>query len=389
MKSRHLLFSLALLASLSLFWAGCSPDASQVTAPTADHQDVTTMEKGLGRFGAVIATQNAYTPALMASENVVGTAVGLTDDGRSAIMVLTVQPMGAALPTELEGHPVVEMVTGRLHPISGLDRNQPIWPTGNGPGGGGGGGGTSTLPHDYEQSLPIQLGTTGGWQYDLANGYCCGGTFGSLITDGSNYYVLSNTHVLAMDIVLGGNNRVATIGDSCIHPALIDVGCVAANATSVATLASLKSLPQSNVDAAIARIIPGAVQTTGSILEIGTLSNNTVAAYVNQTVKKSGRTTGLTHSYVTALNGTVSIAYEDECAGNSAFTHTFYGQIVIANSRSSFLAGGDSGSLMVEDVDTNPRAVGLLFAGSSLTAIANPIDEVLDYFGSNYTMVGN
>ena len=41
---------------------------------------------------------------------------------------------------------------------------------------------------------------------------------------------------------------------------------------------------------------------------------------------------------------------------------------------------------MVEDVATNPRAVGLLFAGSSSIAIANPIGAVLDKFG--VTMVG-
>ena len=41
---------------------------------------------------------------------------------------------------------------------------------------------------------------------------------------------------------------------------------------------------------------------------------------------------------------------------------------------------------MVEDVTTNPRAVGLLFAGSSSTAIANPIDQVLSFLGA--TMVG-
>jgi hypothetical protein len=41
---------------------------------------------------------------------------------------------------------------------------------------------------------------------------------------------------------------------------------------------------------------------------------------------------------------------------------------------------------MVEDVATNPRAVGLLYAGSSSIAIANPINDVLSYF--NVTMVG-
>jgi len=52
-----------------------------------------------------------------------------------------------------------------------------------------------------------------------------------------------------------------------------------------------------------------------------------------------------------------------------------------------FIAAGDSGSLMVEDVDVNPHAVGLLFAGSSTTAIANPIDDVLKSFG--VSMVGS
>jgi hypothetical protein len=83
----------------------------------------------------------------------------------------------------------------------------------------------------------------------------------------------------------------------------------------------------------------------------------------------------------------VSVAYENECAGGSAFTKTFTGQIVIRNRGSRFLNSGDSGSLMVEDVSTHARAVGLLFAGSSQSAIANPIGQVLSFLGA--TMVGN
>jgi len=41
---------------------------------------------------------------------------------------------------------------------------------------------------------------------------------------------------------------------------------------------------------------------------------------------------------------------------------------------------------MVENADTNPRAVGLLFAGSRSLAVANPIDEVLTKLG--VSMVG-
>ena len=129
------------------------------------------------------------------------------------------------------------------------------------------------------------------------------------------------------------------------------------------------------------------VRPDGAILEIGTISSSTVAASINQAVKKSGRTTGLTRSRVSGLNATISVAYDNECAGGAAFTKTFTGQIVITNRGSKFLNSGDSGSLMVEDVTTNPRAVGLLFAGSSSTAIANPINQVLTFLGA--TMVGN
>ena len=76
-----------------------------------------------------------------------------------------------------------------------------------------------------------------------------------------------------------------------------------------------------------------------------------------------------------------------------AFTKTFTGQIVIANDGGSFLSSGDSGALMVEDVDASPRAVGLLFAGSSTSAAANPIDEVLQFVSGKMSgvaaMVGN
>jgi len=41
---------------------------------------------------------------------------------------------------------------------------------------------------------------------------------------------------------------------------------------------------------------------------------------------------------------------------------------------------------MVQDVATNPKAVGLLFAGSSSLAVANPIGQVLSFLGA--TMVG-
>ena len=250
-------------------------------------------------------------------------------------------------------------------------------------GGGKGGGGVS---HTALQTPPVQLGTSGGNVRDIANGFCCSGTLGALVTDGTNQFILSNTHVFAGDSVIGGNGRTAARGDDINQPGLIDANCQANGTNIVADLSDWAEFNTAdNVDAAIAQVRAGMVRPDGAILEIGTLSENTVSAAVNMKVKKSGRTTRLTRSTISGLNATITVGYSDECAGDS-FTDQFTGQILISNRGSRFLNSGDSGSLMVEDVSTNPRAVGLLYAGSSSIAVANPIQHVLNTF--NVQMVG-
>jgi hypothetical protein len=324
---------------------------------------------------AVMAVQAAETANLMARPGILGTAVGLDAAGAPALVVYVDRDaenagdVVRALPAQMRGVATKVELTDKFRAMA-----KP------------GSGGNPSL-HRAKQSTPIQLGTSGGWRHDLANGYCCGGTLGSLVQIGGEQYILSNYHVLEADITAGGNGITAQTGDPVIQPALIDVGCNAANAQTVATLVVKKSLPNnSNVDAAIAKVEPNMVASDGSILQIGPLSAQIIGASLKQAVKKSGRTTGLTRSSVSGLNATISVTYENECAGGTAFTKTFTGQIVISNRNSSFLAGGDSGSLMVEDVSNRPRALGLLFAGSSTSAIANPINEVLTFLGA--TMVG-
>jgi len=325
------------------------------------------------RVRDVIVVQRTVTPELMALDGILGTAVG-EDDAGNVGLVIFVNSEGAnpgevirSLPASIRGVGVSGRLTEPFRALAGKP------------------GGSS---YTAKQTPPIKLGTSGGWGHDLANGYCCGGTLGSLININGEQYILSNFHVLESDIVPGGNGRVKQDGDSVIQPGLIDVGCNVANAQSVATLVVRNALPASNVDAAIAKVVNGMVDPSGAILGIGTLSAQTQTAFLNQPVKKSGRTSGLTRSNIAGLNATVSVTYDNECAGGTAFTKTFTGQIIVNNrvKGKSFLAGGDSGSLMAEDVATNPKAVGLLYAGSSAYAIANPIDEVLAFFGA--TMVG-
>jgi hypothetical protein len=239
--------------------------------------------------------------------------------------------------------------------------------------------------HKARQPRPIQLGVSGGNASDIANGYCCSGTLGALVTDGQRQYILSNTHVFAGDVTPGGNGRVSSVGDDIDQSGLIDAACQYIASDIVADVTEWASFGEFNIDAAIAEARPSQVRSDGAILDIGTVANTTAAAFVGQKVKKSGRTTGLTRSSISGLNATVNVGYTDECAGND-FTVSYTGQLLISNSGSRFLNSGDSGSVMVEDVATNPRAVGLLFAGSSSIAIANPINDVLNHFG--VSMVG-
>jgi len=358
-----------------VFLQGCSREQEQPTTlqqpdEFSRPQEVV-LSKANPQVRATMTIQERNTGKLMEHPDIVGTATGLNEKGELAILVFTVKPLGrTVIPEKIEGIPVVEEVTGIFRALKGK------------PGGGGG----TKVDHRAKQTPPIELGTSGGWGYDLANGYCCGGTLGALVTKGGVQYILSNYHVFESDIVSGGNGRVATTGDPIIQPGLIDVKCDKSKAQNVATLVVSSSLPNNNVDAAIAQIISGMVKTDGSILEIGVISKSTTSAYLKQAVKKSGRTTGLTRSKVTGLNATVSVSYDNECAGGTAFTKTFTGQIILKNNGSRFLAGGDSGSLLVEDTETTPKAVGLLFAGSRTSAVANPIDDVLSFLGCS--MVG-
>lgn len=324
---------------------------------------------------AVIAVQREVTADWMRQPEVLGTAVTLDSNGATALTVYVDRDARRAaetvrrLPQQFRGVAVQVHLTDRFRAFrQRRGRNRGI-------------------SHKNAQVRPIQLGTSGSWINDLTDRFCCGGTLGGLVQIGGEQYILSNYHVLEADSVLGRNGVVATTGDAIIQPSLMDAYCSGGIGEGIATLETRNALPNSNVDCAIAKVIPGMVRTDGAILEIGPLSSQTVAASIKQAVKKSGRTTGLTRNVIIGLNATIVVDYEDECGGVTAFTKTFTGQIIVGSRRSSFLAGGDSGALLVEDVPTNPRAIGLLFAGSSSDAIANPIGEVLAFLGA--TMVGN
>jgi hypothetical protein len=254
------------------------------------------------------------------------------------------------------------------------------------------------------QSVPVELGTTGGNAHDFVNNTakntitCCGGTLGSLVIRGGVQYILSDNHILA-------RSDGATVGDAIIQPGLIDTAtCTTAGTTTVANLSQFSNLqasPSQNIDAAIAQVIAGKVDPAGNIIYLGaTTDANGVpvpgapqggtgipasSVAVGRPVAKSGRSTGLTCSTIEATNISTVVTYTVNCDGTGTnFSVNYTNQIGVIGA--DFSGEGDSGSLIVTQDTASPLA--LLYAGSDTDTVGNPVADVLNFFGNNTMFVG-
>jgi hypothetical protein len=255
-------------------------------------------------------------------------------------------------------------------------------------------------PNQQAQAIPVKLGTSGGNANDSSVQsnliYCCGGTLGSLVQRNGTYYLLSNNHVLA-------RSDSASIGDPIIQPALIDANCSSTGTTTVGNLTQYVNLEASgtNVDAALAQIVSGTVDTTGNILALGATATGStpdagpphagagIAASIGEGVAKSGRSSSLTCSSVGAIEIQTSVSYQKGCNTGTTFSVTYTGQISVSGG--SFSAAGDSGSLIVDQNTADP--VALLYGGSDTDTVGNPIGDVLsalkDSQGNQPAFVGS
>src|SRR6266496_1782843 len=166
--------------------------------------------------------------------------------------------------------------------------------------------------HRVDQPFQIQLGTSGGNINDSSKAFCYGGTLGALVEDGGgNQYILSNNHVLA-------RTNAAALEEGIIQPGLIDQSpaCFKDTTDIVADLSAFipiffktkGTMPANAVDAAIAQVRVDNVDPSGFIIDIGTVSSETVAPSLGMAVKKSGRTTGLTNGNITAVHATIDVS---------------------------------------------------------------------------------
>lgn len=226
------------------------------------------------------------------------------------------------------------------------------------------------------------------------------GTFGAVVKDRSTGapLILSNNHVLA-NLTDGSDDR-AQIGDPILQPALYDGGdaktaviahlkrfaplhrdlikpkCLIAQAFEALVnkwinifqphyrIQVMRSDETVNlVDCAVAEpISPDDVNP--AVLEVGPIAG-VKEPKPGMLVKKSGRSSGLTHSIVLATDVTVQI-------GLSHTQYSIFSDQVLAGPMSK---PGDSGSLILTEDD---YAIGLLFAGSNQATMFNRLDRVLD-----------
>ena len=201
------------------------------------------------------------------------------------------------------------------------------------------------------------------------------GTLGCFVQIDAGLAILSNNHVLADE------NR-AEIGDAIIQPGQYDDGETSRDTVAeLAEYVPLHTTGINRVDAAVATLTQPRGAHCAELLGVGAIGSAIVAPEdaLGLPVLKVGRTTGITHGVVTAINvSKIVIEYD------TSRTMRFDGQIEIeASDEQDFSLGGDSGALIVAAAGLRP--VGLLFAGSDQgghegggVTYANPLSEVLD-----------
>jgi hypothetical protein len=313
-----------------------------------------------GLLGRAAEVKERHADRLMANPDVMGAGVGVTQDGKPGVIILTKRAGVQGVPTELEGVPVEVVVTGEIFAIP-AHAEEPS------PSVGAKGKGGINRTQTFTPPVPIGVSTGNANE-------CSAGTIGARVVSipGGTVYALSNNHVYAQE-------NKAQIGASILQPGLYDTQCIIASNNELGTLAdyvpiTFSTSASNTIDAAIAEAYPGKLGNATPDDGYGVPSATTVGASVGLAVMKYGRTSGQTKGAIYLIDGTILVGY-------SSGTARFINQIGVLGSRGAFIKAGDSGSLLVTSGGKN-NPVGLLFAGDSSGkyAFANPIGEVLSHF---------
>jgi len=262
------------------------------------------------------------------------TGVGVRNQ-RIIVYVETQEAM-ATLPLSLESIPVSGYFTGPIYALSVNPLSL-----------------QALAASRYERWRPAPGGVS------LGHPLITAGTLGVLTRDGK---ILSNNHVIAA-------SNQGMPGDPIWQPGKYDGGT---EADKIAILEDYVDLNRTEnyVDAAIGR--PDSLDLVSQeILEVGVIYG-WCEPQPGLWAEKSGRTTALTGNKTIDVHATLKVI------GYPFGDAIFKEQVVIENPGSSFVRGGDSGSLVFTRIMGLPFAIGLVFAGSTTIAAANNIRYVIE-----------
>ena len=281
---------------------------------------------------------------LLPLEGVVG--VSHRDDPPRIIVYLEHEKYKGKIPDKIDGFKVEVVVVGKIKALSLLQLEE------------------VKQYYTYREPVirtakvrPIVGGVSIGVP-EKAYGGKMAGTLG-LVVKGpeGNYYILSNTHVIAMN----SKAQFLPLGTAVLQPGTYDDGTTGDKVGELYKYIKIAFGPRGKnyADAAIAKItisdylvsevLDSDNQNTYTI-------SSTVEVNIGDSVRKSGRTTGVTTSTVIDTDATVKVWYT-----LSKFA-IFYDQILVSQ---PFIESGDSGS----SVDKDGEFVGLAFAGSNTIAV--------------------
>ncbi|TEU17683.1 MAG: hypothetical protein E3I25_02635 [Dehalococcoidia bacterium] len=281
-------------------------------------------------------------------------------EGKGEIVVFLENEQAKGIVSDqFEGFPVRREVTGRFQALPTAVA-EPI------------------VPGQVNQISPDRTGVVrpliGGISVSALAGeqYIYAGTLGMVTYDNK---ILSNAHVIAMD---PDDSAFLELGTAIIQPGTLDGGTSANQVGALESYIPIVFYNNSNrpnptynyADAAIAALDPEVEGLSG--WQFGETGNyqvsGTTTVAEEDTVRKSGRTTGVTEGTVYSTNAAGWVQYDTNMWAY------FYDQIAIPQ---PFEASGDSGSV----VDKDGSFVGLVFAGNDEISIVCKASYIIDGLG--------
>jgi S1-C subfamily serine protease len=263
------------------------------------------------------------------------------------------------VPNNIDGFKTEVVVIGKIKALSLLQLEERIKPS-----------------YTYSESVsrtarvrPIVGGISLGVPEEAYGGKMAG-TLGLVVYGPNNdLYILSNAHVIAMN----SKAQFLPLGTAVLQPGTYDGGTVEDKVGELYKYIKITfGLKGKNyADAAIANV-PISDYLVGEVLGSDDQStyiiSGTAEVSIGDSVRKSGRTTGVTTNTVSDTSATVKVWY------TLSKWAIFYDQILIDQ---PFIESGDSGS----PVDKEGAFVGLAFAGSSSTAVVCKAKYIISGLG--------